>query len=267
MAYETILYERKGPLAVVTLNRPQAWNALNPSIRIELAEAFATAQDDPDVRVLIVTGSGTRAFCAGADLKNPDTDHSVGDFERYLANGARLGRWLQLLMAFPKPTIGAVNGLAAGSGMQLAAHCDLLIGSANAEFWLAQVGLGLGTSSTLAARLVRIMGLYRATELYMTGRRMSAQEAKEAGLLLRVTSAEELLPAAEELGQRIAAQPPLSIRVVKEAIAHGVDMPFAQAQLVDRYRNFSLYQTGERLERHGQFHARRGAAGEPSGEG
>lgn len=257
MAYETVIYERKGPLAIVTLNREEARNALNPKIRVELAEAFNEAQQDPDARVMIVTGSGTRAFCAGADIKDPDTDHSVGDFEQYLATSARLGRWLATLMTFPKPTIAAVNGLAAGSGVQLAVHCDMCIGSTRAQFWMAQVSLGLATSSTLISRMARIMGLYRATELAMTGRRMGAEEALAAGLLVRVTSPEELLPAAEEMGLAIAAQPPMSIRVLKEAIAHGLDMPFAHQQLVDRYRNFSMFQTKERIARHLVFKERR----------
>jgi enoyl-CoA hydratase len=257
MAFAALLYERKGPLAIVTLNREEAWNALNPTIRIELAEAFDEAQRDPDVAVMIITGKGTKAFCAGADLKHPDTDHSVGELEQYLATGAKLGRWLSLLMSFPKPTIGAVNGLAAGSGMQLAAHCDILIGSTNAQFWMAQVNLGLGTSSTLVARLVRIMGLYRATELAMTGRRMSAEEALAAGLLVKLTSPAELMPAAEEMAATIASQPPLALRVLKEGLTHGLDMPLAHAQLLDRYRNFAMFQTRDRRARHEQFKERK----------
>lgn len=247
MAFETISYEKSGRVAVVTLDRPQVLNALNDTIRLEMNEAFSDAQRDKSVGCLVITGRGTRAFSVGADLKNKVTDHSVDSFEEYLdVNMGALGRWFGTLNGITKPVLGAINGLAAGSGLQVAMSCDVMIGSEHAEFWIPQITLGLSASVSTIVRLARCMGKNRTMEFVLSGRRVKAAELREVGLLSEVLPADQLMPRALEIAEQYAKLPPYAVWMFKEAFYSGLEQPLAQAMLTDRYRQFALFQTDDR---------------------
>lgn len=247
MPFETIAYEKIGKVAVVTLDRPQALNALNDVIRVEMNEAFGDAQQDREVGCLVITGRGTRAFSVGADLKNRVTDHSVDSFESYLdVNAGKLARWYGTLNAMTKPVLGAINGLTAGSGLQLAMSCDVMVGSEQAEFWAPQINLGLSVSVSTTVRVARCIGKNRTMEWLLSGRRMKAQEARDVGLLSAVMAADDLVPRALEIARQYAALPPYAVWMLKDSFYSGLDQPLVHAMVADRYRQFAMFQSDDR---------------------
>lgn len=203
---------RDGVLTI-TLNRPKA-NAINVATSQALYAAFARLHDDPALRVGIITGVG-RFFSAGWDLHGAtegeaiDADHGAGGFAG-----------LTEFFALGKPVIAAVNGLAMGGGFELALAADLIVASESAEFALPEVQLGMVADSGGVLRLPQCLPRAIATELLLTGRRMPAAEALRWGLVNQVTNADDLLPAAQQLAQRIAANAPLALGAVKEILRH-----------------------------------------------
>ncbi|ABW12150.1 Enoyl-CoA hydratase/isomerase [Parafrankia sp. EAN1pec] len=199
--------ERRGPVTVVTINRPQAANALDGPTMSGLGHAFEQAEKEDDVRAVILTAAGDRTFCAGMDLKAFLTG-SISDI-----SGPGIGIFTK--RTFPKPIIGAINGTALGGGFELALGCDLLVAAETARFGLPEVSRGLIAAGG-GTRLPQRIPLALALELGLTGAMVSAARLGEMGLVNRVVPAAEVLSTALDLAGQIAANGPLAVRVTKE---------------------------------------------------
>ncbi len=204
-----IRIETDGPVARLTIDRPEARNAIDRETIAEVREALAKIREDESTRVLIVTGAGDKVFVSGADVRTllARTTNDVLE-----AGNNRLFREIEEL---PIPTIAAVNGFALGGGMELALACDLRIASSNAKLGLPETGLGILPGAGGTQRLPRIVGLGIAKEMVLTGRILDAEEALRVGLVNRVVPPAELLPAAHELARAIAARAPVAMRLAK----------------------------------------------------
>jgi crotonobetainyl-CoA hydratase len=224
MAYEHILVERDGPITVVTLNRPQVFNALHSPSNLELEAAFDAFASDPDQWLAIITGAGDRAFCAGNDLKY---QASGGEIRRNKSGFGGLASRFDC----DKPIIAAVNGYAFGGGFEVALACDLIIAAENAVFALPEPSVGLAALAGGLLRLPRVIGMKRAMGMILTGRRVRAPEGFELGFVNEVVPQGRSLAAAKELATKICELSPLSIRASKQAVLLGWDQPLQQAIL------------------------------------
>ncbi|MBX3666686.1 MAG: enoyl-CoA hydratase/isomerase family protein [Burkholderiales bacterium] len=202
-------------VAVVTLNRPQVMNALNLRLREEIMALCTDLDADPAVGVIIFTGAGDRAFCAGADLKERGqrTTEEMYDERRFFRS-----KWISAIAGIAKPTIAAINGYCLGGGLEVALQCDLRIASDNARFGLPEVTLGFLPGAGGTQRLPRAVGLQKAKEMILTGRHIDAAEAERLGIVLRVVSREQLMPAAMELARAIAKNPRIAVLQAKVAL-------------------------------------------------
>jgi enoyl-CoA hydratase/carnithine racemase len=207
--------EIKDGVALVTLTRPHVMNSLNIQLRTEIIEFARELDADPDVGVIVITGEGDKAFCAGADLKERGkrTTEELYNERRFFRS-----RWVNVVASMAKPTIAAINGYCLGGGLELALQCDLRIASDNAKFGLPEVTLGFLPGAGGTQRLPRAIGLQKAKELILTGRRFDAKEAESLGIVLRVVPLPELLPAAMELAHTIAKNPRMSVIQAKIAL-------------------------------------------------
>jgi enoyl-CoA hydratase len=226
MSYETILVEKKGAVTLVTLNRPQALNALNSTVLKELIDAFAAYDADPSQRCLVLTGS-EKAFAAGADIKEMQAQ---GFASMYAANF--FGGWEQVTRT-RKPWIAAVAGFALGGGCEVAMACHIRLAAEHARFGQPEVKLGIGPGYGATARLPRLVGRGRALELLLTGGMIDAAEAYRIGLVNRVVPADKLLSESEALLRTIFENGPLAIRACLEAVDAGMDTTLDQALLLE----------------------------------
>ena len=218
-SYEHLLVEREAGIAVLTINRPKALNAMNQAAIAELTRAARELDADAGVHVVIVTGAGEKAFGAGADISE------MADFGPVQAEDhARKG---QMAMAaverMRKPSIAAINGYALGGGLELALACDIRIASENAQVGLPEVSLATIPGFGGTQRLARAVGTSLAKELVFTGRRIKADEALRIGLVSRVVPQAELLEAAKQVAREILANGPYAVRIAKEVIDRGAD--------------------------------------------
>lgn len=220
MTYENLLYERKDQIGYVTLNRPKVLNALNRKTIEELGALLARAREDAEVRVLILTGAGEKAFVAGADI-NELAQRTPVDGKEFSIFGQGVFRMLETL---GKPSIAAINGFALGGGCELALACTIRLASRTAKLGQPEVKLGILPGYGGSQRLARLCGKGVAQELCLTGEMIAAEEALRLGLVNHVYEPAELLPAAEALAKRIIANAPLAVRYAMEAIEHGLDM-------------------------------------------
>lgn len=213
--FKHILLERTGRLTVVTINRPQLRNALDPEANAEMAAAFDAFESDPEQWVAIVTGAGELAFCAGIDLRAI----AAGATRRLPATGfaGLTGRY-----HLEKPVIAAVNGLAVGGGLELVLACDIVIAAEGASFGLLEPAMGTAALAGGLQRLTRQIGLKRAMDMILTARRIDAQQAREFGLVNEVVPASKLIPVATARAERILELAPLAIRASKQAVLEGV---------------------------------------------
>jgi enoyl-CoA hydratase len=229
MVYETLLYETQNSTGHVKINRPEKLNALNRQTMEDLFDCFHALQDDEDIRVVILTGSGEKAFAAGADinelaLETPVEGKETSQFGQQVLN---------LIENLGKPVIAAINGLALGGGCELAMACTLRIAAETARMGQPEVKLGLIPGYAGSQRLPRLVGKCRAMELILTGEPITASEAHRIGLVNQVVPAAELLPTAEKLAQKIIANAPLAIKFAMEAVNHGMEMPAAEGQFME----------------------------------
>ena len=222
MEYENILYEVKGQTAVIILNRPKAWNALCKELNDELEAAIRRADADPQIRVLILTG-GPKVFAAGADVKQM-ADASPMDAARTADQGQGIN---ELIERIGLPVIAAVNGMALGGGCELAMACDIRLASEKAKFGQPETGLGITPGFGGTQRLPRIVGAARAMELILTAKNISADRAREIGLVSEVYPPEELMDRALELANAIAANAQVAVRQSKAAIRRGLQTDMA----------------------------------------
>ncbi len=230
MSDNIVLVERDGPVAIVTLNRPDALNALSRALRAEIVKTFADLADDNTVRAAVLTGSG-RAFTAGVDLKEAgETGFALG------ADGGDIDL-AKGLAAFPWPIIGAINGFAITGGFELALMCDVLLASENAKFADTHARVGIMPGWGLSQKLSRLIGVSRAKELSFTGNFLEADLAAEWGLVNRVYKADELLPAAIKLGHEMASCDPDLLRNYKKVIDDGFAQTFADGQRLEIRRS------------------------------
>jgi enoyl-CoA hydratase len=214
MADPVLRVEKDGGIATLTLDRPDAMNALSRQLRCEIADAFAGIQEDPEVRVAILTGAG-RAFCAGLDLK---------ELEGGMPGGSRdtsAQDMLAAIGAFEGPVIGAINGFAITGGFELALACDLLVASSEARFADTHARVGILPGWGLSQKLPRLIGIHRAKELSLTGNYLSAHFAETWGLVNRVVAPDQLLPTCRNLAEDMLSCDPESLRGYKRVIDEG----------------------------------------------
>lgn len=258
--YSQILYERRGPVTLITINRRQRMNAIGPVVSRELVDAWGRFRDDDDQLVAVMTGAGPDAFCAGADLKaamagfDPESDEepllewSAEEIEAH-NSGQRDGiigpsRWTDIY----KPIIAAVNGVAYAGGLEWACYADIRIADEHASFGVTcrRWNIGLGDGGT--QRLPRIVGMGRAMELIITGRVIDAREAERIGLVNEVTPSGGCVDRALELAEEIAALPQPAIRTDKEAAVRGFGRPIEQGLKIEAQCFNRLLETPEMAE-------------------
>ncbi len=212
--YKTLIYEKKDTIGVLTINRPDKLNALSNELMGELSRFLDDAENDGDLRVLVITGAGEKAFVAGADIQEL--------VDRDVLLGRKVSRQRQEIFSrienLPVPAIAAVNGFALGGGLELALACSIRICSEQAQFGAPEVKLGIIPGDGGTQRLPRLVGLGRAMEMILTGDFIDAQEAYRIGLVNQVISQDELMEKAMGLAQKIAKRPPLAVRYAKEAV-------------------------------------------------
>lgn len=232
-AFDAITYERRGQVAVLTLNRPDRLNALSAAMRAEVDRALQSARADDEVRALVVTGAG-RGFCSGVDLTG-DTPLATGREAEGLPQDERIdelgwvGRWALMWRGFDKPVVGAINGVAAGAGMSTALACDVRIGSGHARFKTVFVERAISPDSGLSFFLPRVVGYAAAADLLFTSRAVGAEEALALGLLNRLVGADELTDAAVAYAEEMAQWPPLAVRMAKRVLQHNMDVDLEAA--------------------------------------
>ena len=229
MTYECLLYEVKDGIATLTLNRPDRLNALGGTLREDLHDAVTRASADPEVRVMVVTGAG-KGFCSGGDVKAMN-EANEGRRTRPLMEKVAPGRDRTLLAMrdAPQPMIAAVNGAAAGAGMNLALACDIRIASTAAKFSQAFVRRGLHPDWGGTYFLPRAVGMAKACELIFTGELIDAPEALRLGLVSKLVAPEELMPTAYDLARKIAAGPPVAVRLAKRALHRNAESDLRSA--------------------------------------
>ncbi|HXR34166.1 MAG TPA: enoyl-CoA hydratase-related protein [Verrucomicrobiae bacterium] len=221
MAYENLLYEKKDGIAYITFNRPKVLNALNRKTIEELQLVLLDAREDSKVRVLILTGSGEKAFVAGADINELAQQTPVNGKEfSIFGQGV-----FHLLGTIGKPSICAINGFALGGGCELALACSIRLASRTARLGQPEVKLGIIPGYGGSQRLARLCGKGVAHELCLTGEMITAEEAQRIGLVNHVYEPAELLPTAEALAKKIIEKAPLAVKYCMEAIERGVEMP------------------------------------------
>ena len=212
--YKTLIYEKKDTIGLLTINRPEKLNALSNELIEELAQFLDDVENDEELRVLVLTGAGEKAFVAGADIQE------LVDRDALL--GRKVSRTRQEIFSrienLPIPVIAAVNGYALGGGLELALACSIRLCSDRAQFGAPEVKLGIIPGDGGTQRLPRLVGLGRAMEMVLTGDFIDAQEAYRIGLVNQVISQDELMEKAMGLAQKIAKRPPLAVRYAKEAV-------------------------------------------------
>jgi enoyl-CoA hydratase len=213
MSYEAIVYTRRDAVAEIRFNRPHRLNAVVEQLYREVLAAFEAAEDDDQVRVVVLTGEG-RAFCVGADLKEHGKGERTARQQRdYLVLGNECCRRIQNT---PLPVVAAVNGFAAGAGAEMAMSCDFVLMKESALLWLPEVSIGTFIGGGVSGILPRLVGLARARELIMTGRRIDGREAATIGLALKAFSDDAFGAGVKEFVQALAGKAPLSMRFAKE---------------------------------------------------
>ena len=222
MTYQYLNLERDGQIAVVTLNRPEKLNAIDRALHLDLMDACRELRDD-DIRAVIFTGAG-RGFCSGADLTADRSKNENPSRAERLDEYNWVGRQAQMIYRdLDKPTIAAVNGVAAGAGMGLALACDMRVGCENTRFKTVFIERSLSPDSGLSWFLPRIVGVSRAMDLVFTSRNVDADEAWRLGLLDRMSTAENLLADAKELAREIASWPPVAMQMSRRAMHRSLD--------------------------------------------
>lgn len=241
MAYETLIVETRGAVGLITLNRPQALNALNSTVLKELLQAYEAFHADDAVGAMVLTGS-ERAFAAGADIKEMQPLDYVDVYGRDLMSG-----WDDVAKV-RKPVIAAVSGFALGGGCELAMMCDIIIASETAKFGQPEITLGVIPGMGGSQRLTRAVGRYKAMDLILTGRMMDAAEAERAGLVSRVVAPERLLDEALEAAAKIASLSRPSVLMAKEAVNRALETTLEEGLRFERRLFHSLFSTEDQKE-------------------
>ncbi len=222
-----IIYNKTGHVARITLNRPEAGNTINQELAQDMSEVCEGINQDDDVYVVIITGTGDKAFCAGSEVKT-NVAAAVASID--------------------KPIIAAINGEALGEGMELALSCDIRLASDKARFGLPQIASGIIPVNGGTQRLPRLIGKGKAMELILTGETINAEEAFKIGLVSKIVPGEKLAAEVDALASKMAGQAPISLRFVKEAVNKGMDITLAQGLRLEGDLYFLLHTTADRTE-------------------
>ena len=241
MTFETVIVEKDGAIAVVTLNRPQSLNALSYALVKDLSLAMQELDEDDDVRVIIVTG-GEKVFAAGADIKEMA---ERGPFDERIQE--RLA-YRDKINRIRKPVIAAVSGFALGGGCELAMSCDIIIASETARFGQPEVNLGIIPGSGGTQRLAHVLGKHRAMELVLTGDIINAAAAERFGLVNRVLPVELFLEEAKNVARKIAAKPVLAVRTAKEAVLKSANTALDEGLEFERKSFYLLFASEDKSE-------------------
>ena len=220
MKYKSLLYSKEEGIGIVTVNRPESLNALNGEVYTELYKLFQEIEDDQDVRAVILTGSGEKAFVAGADIAEMQPQSSV-EIRSFIDKGRRASDRIYTLS---KPVIAAINGFALGGGCELAMCCDLRVASENAKFGQPEINLGAIPGAGGTQRLSRLIGMTKAKELIYTGNAIDANTAFTMGLVNKVVPPESLMAEAKELARKLLSKSSIALALAKKAITSGANM-------------------------------------------
>ena len=244
VAEREVLVETDGAVGVVTINRPQALNALSFGVMKAVAEAAAGFEKDAKIRAVVLAG-GPRAFAAGADIAEMK---DIGDgLAADRALGEHLARW-DFIGNTAKPIVAAVSGFALGGGCELALACDLIVASETAVFGQPEALIGVIPGAGGTQRLTKIVGKALAMEICLCGRRLSAREAVSLGLVNRVVPVESYLSEAKKIAHQIASMPPLAVMAAKESVRRALDLPIAQGLQFERKAFYALFDTHDQKE-------------------
>ena len=244
-----VLLEKKGNIAVATINRPKALNALNSQVLEDLNELVDLVNADEEIRALVLTGAGEKAFVAGADIGEMST-LTKAEGEAFGKKGNDVFRKLETMAI---PTIAAINGFALGGGCELSMSCDIRICAETAVFGQPEVGLGITPGFGGTQRLARLVSPGMAKQLIYTARNIKADEALRIGLVNAVYPAEELMAAAEKMADTIAKNAPIAVRACKKAINEGLDVDMDQALVIEEKLFGSCFETYDQTEGMGAF--------------
>ena len=242
MGYKNILYEKNEGISLITVNRPEVRNALNRETWLELEDAVISAQKDEDIKVLIITGGGEKAFVSGADI-NALKERTM--LETFIGENQSI---LNRLAALDKISIAAINGHALGGGCELAMACDLRIVAENAKLGQPEINLAILPGAGGTQRLSRLVGVAKAKELILTGELIDAQEALRIGLVNRVVPKGQAVLAAREMAQKIMQKGPLAIRFAKTVIDLGGNTSLESGLMMEKMAQTVIFATDDRLE-------------------
>jgi enoyl-CoA hydratase len=229
-------------VGIVTVNRPEVRNALNSTAWLALEKAFLEAKVDPEIRVIIVTGAGDKAFVAGADL-NALRERSAVD--TFVGKNREILREIE---SIGKPTIAAINGYALGAGLELAMACDLRICSRNAKLGQTEINVGILPGAGGTQRLTRLVGLGKAKEMIFTGKIITAEEAEKIGLVNTIVEPEGLMENALEMARQMAAKSPWVLQIAKYVINAGVDVDLNTALALERLGQTAVFSSSDHME-------------------
>jgi len=242
MAYENVLVDRKGGVGVITLNRPQAMNALNGALIADLEAALQSFEDDDDIGCVIITGNA-KAFAAGADIKEMQPKSYM---DVYLQDFITVG-WEKVSQT-RKPVIAAVAGYALGGGCEIAMMCDFIIAAENARFGQPEITIGTIPGAGGTQRLTRFVGKSKAMEMILTGRTMNAEEAERAGLVSRVVPLDDLMDEAMKVAEKIVKLSRPAVLMAKEAVNRAYETTLAEGVRFERRVFHSSFATEDRAE-------------------
>jgi enoyl-CoA hydratase len=240
--YQNLLYGVEGPLALLTLNRPQRLNAVSLAMLEELHDALGRAEGDERVRAIAVTGAGDRAFCSGSDLEEVqrrDPRQALAPLVQGVA---------ERLQRAPKPTLAAVNGICFGGGLELALACDLRIASSHASFATPEGNLGIIPGGGATQRLPRLVGRAWALEMLLLGETLGAEQALRIGLVTRLVPPSELLPTAAKMAEQLARQAPLVPQVMKAMVNAGLEASLTAGLALEKFAQSALCATEDKAE-------------------
>jgi len=242
MAYDNITYEARGPVGLITLNRPKALNALNSALVGEMGDALNNAQADDAIGAVVITGS-EKAFAAGADIKEMQ-EKSFQDvyLEDFITNG-----W-EVVTTIRKPVIAAVAGYALGGGCEMAMMCDFILAAENARFGQPEISLGIIPGAGGTQRLTRFVGKSKAMEMCLTGRMMDAEEAERAGLVSRIVPADDLVDEALKTAETIAKLSRPAVYMAKESVNRAYETMLREGVLFERRTFHSAFALDDRTE-------------------
>lgn len=241
---ETILYEQKNHVAVVTLNRPDAMNAFNYDMLLELGQVADAIRINPDIRLVIFSAAGGRAFSVGADLKERKTLTT----EQVKRNIYKIGEVFTTIENLPQPTIAMMDGFAFGGGMELALACDFRIASKRSLMGLTETSLAIIPGAGGTQRLPRLIGESKALELILTAKKMNAEEAYQYGILTKVTEDETLIADTEAFAEAILANGPIALQQAKFAVKNGMNADLQTGLSIERKAYELTIPTEDRVE-------------------